>query len=422
MKRTTRTQTGLAAAFGALTLLSACGGGGDSGSSASTTTGTLAALPKATGPVSGSSSSSIGSLATTGLALKSWGSSALWNSSSKSRAMCETGLLVRDALSEAMSPDKIACYLGAIQKSGGFSSDIATGSYVYVKLQNMPGDASNQPRIKMKIVKSGGAITGFEMFSCFAANGATQSEYFNQTISSGSVSMISKNIGSDSGNTYGSKCSVSGTVDSSYAWTSKSLSVERLWDGTANSNGSFSQAATITQRASSLIVNGYQKGTFGNGATANIFTNKFYTVAQLLNASTPKNLALGDGSGKYSMDWCIDSNSNGNCTGEGTAFAASGTDAWTGDDRLKMGTPSSSTYYTEANAGSLPSSTPTVSVTFDTAEQWNCSLPSEYMTVDLSNMADTSTALGAAMAACDDALSYRNDTGATDGYPCGDAR
>ncbi|MBL7687040.1 MAG: hypothetical protein JNJ49_03325, partial [Bdellovibrionaceae bacterium] len=81
-----------------------------------------------------------------------------------------------------------------------------------------------------------------------------------------------------------------------------------------------------------------------------------------------------------------------------------------------------SAYYTEANAGSLPSSTPTVTVTFDTAEQWNCSLPSEYMTVDLSNMADTSTALGAAMAACDDALSYRNDTGATDGYPCGDAR
>lgn len=406
--------------FASLGMLNAsCTSNSSSTTSASTSTGTLSSLPKATGPVTGASSASDGVLAVTGLQLKAWGKASRWTAGS-SRAMCETGLLVRDALSQAMSPDKVACYLGAIQSTGGFASDIATGNYVYVKLVNLPGNAGSEPHIKMRITKTDGAISSFEMFSCFEGTGTTQSEYFIQSISGGVASMTTKNVGSGGGATYGSKTTVSGTLNSSYAWTSKSLTVERIWNG--GTNGSFSQKASITQRPTSLIVNGYQTGTQGAGASRNIFTNKFYTVIQALSTTTPKAMALADGSGKYDMNWCVDANQDSSCTGEATSWTGASTDSWNGDTLARLGTASSGTYYTEANAGSLVSTTPTVSVSFDTAEQWNCTLPAEILTVDLSNMQNTATAIGAAFAACDEQLSYQNESDATGGYPCQDAR
>lgn len=397
----------------------------------------ISAVPKATGPVNGtgasalevaekvsSKSSAVSAFAaTTGQALKSWNNSSLWTSA-KSRAMCETGSLMQDAMDGAMSPDKIACYVGAIQTAGKFGAlTIDDGNYVYFKLTNLPSSASYQPRIKMKIVKTAGAITTFEMFSCFDnSTGTTQTEYLSSVISNGSATLTSKNIGSSGTSSWGASTSVTGALDSSYNWNSKQIVVNRTYGDTAYS-ATYSQNATITQRTSSFLLSGYNKGSWGTGVNKQLWTNKFYVGVQGLNMSTPKNIALGDGTAKFGMDYCVNPQGGGgtSCNGsEGTKFNSSGTDSWTGDTRVKLTTASDGDYYATASAGSLPSSTPNVSVSFGTGETWDCTA-SSFTSLDLSDFATTTTALGAAIADCDAKYSFNKDGGGS-GYVCGSAQ
>ena len=397
----------------------------------SSSTGTISSLPKATGPVDGSSASAFEAInglsmsdvttsaATTGVALKSWNNSSLWGAT-KSRAMCETGSLLQDAFDGAMSPDKIACYVGAVQAANKFSGQtIDDGNYVYFKLVNLPSAGGYQPRIKMKIVKSGGAITTFEMFSCFDnSTGTTQTEYLSSTISNGSVSLTSKNIGGSGTQSYGSSTSVSGTVDSSYKWNSKTITVDRFFTDTGNS-GSFSQNATVTQLTSSFRLSGYNKGSWGSGASKQVWTNKFYIAVQGLNMSTPKSVSLGDGSASYAMDFCQNPQGGGgtSCTGaEATKFSATAVDSWLGDTRAKLTPATGGDYYSIANSGSVPSSTPTVSVSFTGAQTWDCT-NSSFISVDMSDFNNTSTTLGAAIATCDAKYSFNKDGGSS-GYYC----
>lgn len=420
--------------------LAGCSSDSSTSSDSASSTGSISSVPKATGPVNGtgasaleaasamqsglSSSSVHAAAATTGVKLTAWNKSSRWTSST-SRAMCETGSLMRDAFDGAMQPDKIACYVGAIQSAGLFgSTTVDSGEYIYFKLKNLPDSASYQPRIKMKIVKTSGAITTFEMFSCFDnSTGTTQTEYLNSVISDGSVAITAKNIGSQGTSSWGSSTSVSGAVDSSYNWNSKSITVSRSYSDTANS-ATFSQNAEITQKTSNFVLSGYNKGSWGTGVNKQIWTNAFYTVIQGLNMTTPKAVALGDGSGKYSMNYCLNPQGGGgtSCNGsETTKFSGTGLDSWDGDTYAKLGTASSGAYYSTANAGSVPSSTPDVSVSFGTGQTWDCTA-SSFVEVDLSNFANTSTTLGAAISSCDAKYSFQNDNDATDGYACGSAQ
>lgn len=412
----------------AVLALSACSDDNPADSSGSgVDTGQITNLPKATSEVvSGGAGASLGSLeAVTGLALKSWGKSSQWTG--KSRAMCETGQNIKDGLQEAMQPDKILCYVGAIQKAGGFgSTTIDDGEYVHFKLTNMPDAGAFEPRIKMKIVKSGGAITTFEMFSCFTSDGGggvQQSEYLNQTISGGEASITSKYVGSEGGNSFGSQATVTGTVNSSYEWLSKEISLQRFFDGSANSFGQFGQKYTITQAASNMILDGYSTGTFGSGASTNRFTNIFYSSIQTLNASTPKDMALGDGSSKFNFDWCIDTDADGSCADEagGNRFSGASTESWDGDTLSNLGDASAGDFFSDVNSATLASNDGIPSVSFGASETWDCAA-SSFVSVDLTDMEDATSSLGAAFAACDAKFDFREDDDAGDGYACGGAQ
>lgn len=394
----------------------------DTGSeSSASSTGDISGLPKATAPVSSSSSSSMSSLAaSTGLALKNWEDSTKWTSS-ESRAMCETGLVVKDAIKEAMNPDKILCYIGSVSKAGKFSGTLKTdGTYNYFKLTNMPGLGSFEPKIKVKIVKTGSSITQFEMFSCFSGTNASpvQTEYINQSISQGSASITTIYAGSESGNTYGSKTSVTGTVDANYNWLTKSLTIDRAWDGTANGYGSNGQSVEISQEADYLTISGYNKGTFQR----DMFDNAFYTAIQLLNASTPKNLALGDGSAKYNFSYKYDSDDDGDWADEsgGNVFTDSGTASWNGDTRQNIGTASDGDYYSLVNSESAPAVGSIPTVTFDSSsnQDWDCAAPSgeSFAEADLADSETASTTLGTLMAACESSYGFNQEN--SDGYVC----
>lgn len=411
----------LLAAMACLTML-ACSDDNTDDETSSSTTSQVSGLPKATDAVSSSSSSGfsekVGSLAaTTGLALASWEDATKWTAT-ESRAMCETGLGVKDALSEAMSPDKILCYVGSIIGANKVSGTLVETNYNYMRLTNFPENSmSMTPLIKMKIVRTAGAITTFEMFSCFGGTDVSpvQTEYFIQSISDGTSSLSSIYAGSEGGNSYGSRASVSGTVDASYAWLSKTMNISRFWNG--GSGGNFGQKVTITQNAGNFLVDGYSTGSWGT----NIFTNRYYTSIQLLNASTPKAIALGDGSSKYEVDWCNDSNSNSSCADEtgGNRFTSGQVYAsWLGDTRQNLGTASDGDYYTDVSSATLRTNDGIPTVAFTSGETWDCTLPSgsSWVDADLADMMTTGTTLGNAFAACDNKYQFANNS--SDGYVC----
>jgi hypothetical protein len=405
--------------------LAACAKKSSTEESASTSVA-LAALPKATAPVVGNSGSALGVesfAATTGIALKASGVAANWTS--KSREACEVAQATREIFSEAMSPDKIGCYMGAVLKNNKFSgANVLSGDYVYFKLQNMGeggGGGGVEPRVKMKAVLTNGVVTTFEMFSCFSASGSTpiQSEYLSVVNSDSDVTLTSKYIGSESGNSYGSSISAVGEINSSGQWLSKTINAQKFWNG--GSNGAFYQVGSFTQYANYLLFSLSSYGAFGpTGANRYYFSAAMYGASQILNSSTPKDLALGDMSVKYAIDSCQDTNSSGGCNAGDSRFNTSATVSVDGDLLTRLGTASNGTYYATANAGSTPSVTTSVSVSFAAAETWDCTTSGTWGTVDLTDMANASSALGIDMAACDSAYSYRQDDG-SNGYACGAA-
>lgn len=377
-------------------------------------------LPANTDPVTSNSSSgltqkAINALAAvTGLNLSSWSDTSNWQASN-SRAMCEVGQALKESLSEAMNPDKIKCYVGAIQASGGLSGiNIEGGSDVYFKLTNFPENPSMEPRIKMKITRDSlDRINHFEMWSCFDHNGSNyvQSEYALQTIDANlAISSYSKHVGTYGSNSYGGASTVTGQLDSGFNWTSKSMTLQRYHSGSGSSH---SQSLSVTQNSSSFIVSGYNAGSWGQ----DIFSNSFYAAVQGLNMSSPKSIALGDGSANYNLDWCFDSDSDDDCSDEsgGNRHTSSTIDSWNGDTRENLGTASSGDYYSLVSSATVPPVSSVSAISFSGDEAWDCSATT-FADVDLTNMENTSTALGQAFEACDNKYDFSDDS--SGGYAC----
>ncbi|MEM7646585.1 MAG: hypothetical protein AAF203_06735 [Pseudomonadota bacterium] len=401
-----------------LFLLTHCGSNEDS--PVEVAGSTIGTLPANTDPVIDVSSSSVTQkaiealAAVTGLPLRSWADTNNWQSSN-SRAMCEVGQALKEALSEAMNPDKIKCYVGAVHSSGAMGSvTIDDGSDVYFQLTNFPENPNMQPRIKMRITKNAaGLINRFEMWSCFDHNGSNyvQSEYILQTINDDlSVSSFTKHTGSYGSETYGGTSTVSGQLNSSYQWISKSMQLQRYYGGTGFSH---SQDLNVTQRSGSYVVSGYNAGSWGQ----DIFSNAFYAAVQGLNMASPKDIALGDGSANYNFDWCFDSDSDSDCSDEsgGNRHTGSSIDSWNGDTRQNLGTASDGDYHSEVNSASVPSVSSVSAISFSGDEIWDCQPASAFVDADMSNMEDTSTPLGQAFAACDGKYDYQEEGS---GYAC----
>lgn len=398
------------ASFLALLLVS-CSGSDDSSVLSGST---ISTLPSNTDPVVGESSSGFSTLAAlTGLKLDQWGNASNWQSGN-SRAMCEVGQILKESLAEAMNPDKIKCYVGAVAQFNNFGT-IDDGNDVYFQLVNFPESPSLAPRIKMKITKnSSGRIDRFEMWSCFDHNGSNfvQSEYILQTIDSNlAITSYTKHTGSDGSTTYGGTSTVNGTLNSSYQWLSKSMSLAREYNSTGATH---QQEVDITQRSSSFVVSGYNAGTWGQDR----FTNALYAVVQGLDMSSPKNIALGDGTASFNLDWCFDSDSDTDCSDESgpNRYVSTGVDSWNGDTQVNLSSASDGDYFSEVSGAVVPSVSSVSTISFSGGEVWDCNAPSTFLDADLADMENTGTALGAAFAACDNKYDFADQ--GSDGYAC----
>jgi hypothetical protein len=392
MKMTLRFYCSLMAGLVLAGTLVSCGSDNDRSSSSST----LSSLPESTGPVSSTAliagllgGKVVQNLATTGQSLNS-----LSFSSGQSLPFCENANIIKSILSEMAQPDKILCYMGKMESNGLMSgiSNVADGQFHYMKLLNMGGGGSNsEPTIKFKIAKTGSSISSFVMYSCFSGttSAPTQSEFISQTFTGADLSsatIISKNIGSstESGTTssYGSSVTVTGTYSfTTGEWTSaKSITANRYYAQTGTYTGNYAMTLTGTEYADTFRASVAMNGGFGSDT----YSNRFYTVMQLIRGDSIADLAFGDGASNYVMSY--DQNN------DGADFTDTNTAAWDGDTKA-VGTYSSSSYKSLVDAGTVPSAPSTGSVTFTGDEAWDCSLPSGESWVSINFTASTEASI-----------------------------
>ncbi|MBF0298983.1 MAG: hypothetical protein HQK51_09710 [Oligoflexia bacterium] len=372
-------------------------------------------------------------LATTGKVLKDVGYSDVTGATTPSRAACEALNMLKETYQNAVTPDKIKCYIGAIMDNAadaGLTTAINTSgsAYNYFTIAENGGSG----KVKFKIVKSAGLVTEFEMFECMDMTAPTvQQGYIRTTISGTAVNMVVKHIGSFTAgvntNTFKNDFSVSGVI-SGKDFVSKQLTSifwnQGNWSGNANTGYG---KVVIDEYSNSFKLNAFQhfEGTgswscqSGTCGYANYQSNTIFGIVQLLNSS-PGNMAsiaAGDGSIKANL---ITRNKSAQgstpTTAEAEACTTSGgscwaqnetiTEAWNGDTLDRQTFDANSFGYTEVNATtpSLTQSSPTIA--FGASETWDCSTISAedteagaaFQTVTIGG---TDTVVGAALAACD---------------------
>lgn len=364
-----------------------------------TTTGaaTLADLPKATGTTTASAAATIQrgnelQSATTGVELDSW-YTAFNGATAKSQTFCQFGLMVKDVVRAASQPDKIACYLGVMEKYStvsGWPSNGSDGNYHYVTLTNAGG---GDGKIKFKVTKTGSIITGMEMFSGFG--GSAQTEYISMSMSGGTITLTSVQYYNGNGQTNLGRVTVTGTINSSGTWTSAKTVVAESSRTETTPSRSENTRVDLTQYADRFVVQGYRTGT-DNGAA---FTDQVYSLVQFLNPIPLGSLALGEGTAKMSMT-------------HATFGSFAQTRAWNGDTGLPISPASTADYFATVTAATLPSAPASYNTSFAAAEQWDLLTPSgeTASTVDFNNIsADASAA--AEFNACNTNYGFTEESG-----------
>lgn len=353
----------------------ACSKKSDDAAAPAATVNEFSSLPEVTGPVSSNAPASIrpnklnAFAATTGVALSSVETSTF---TGKSLQMCENVNYIKEVLREAAGPDKILCYMGKMKETGVLPSslNIGDGAVHYIKLTNLESSSGNSsPRVKFQIVKNGSSIETFKMWSCFSgtSDAPTQSEYISQTFSGTNVTVVTKNTGSESGVSYGSSMSATGTFESG-SWTSKNITGNRYYNSGSSSNG---MSINLDQYANTLSMQIAMGGVYGSSS----FSNRFFTVVEILNGSKLSTIAIGDGSTKYTMSY----DANNDSTPE---FSETSVKSWNGDTQTNLSTASDGSLYTSANAGTVPSAPSATAVTFSGDEAWDCTAPEGSAFVD----------------------------------------
>lgn len=360
-------------------------------------TNVFSSLPEVTGPVLSVASSSVlqglgkvsAQAATTGVSLSSPGTFA----SGTSPAMCENINLIKEILREASGPDKILCYMGKMKSSGVIPSSmtIDDGEVKYIKLKNLGEGGSVDPVVRFKIVKTDGAITTFEMASCFGGSSSpVQSEYIKQTFSGTTASVVTKNKGSESTMSYGSSMTTTGEYDN--GWVSKNISGFRYYSDSSSSSGNV-MTLNLDQFSDIFKMAIAMNGTY-SGST---FSNRFFTVAQVLGTEKLATLAIGDGSSKAEMSYTQGSPCSSNCS-----HTFSNTVSWNGDTKTDLSTASTGDYYTAASAGTVPSApNSSQTVSFSGDEAWDCTVPDGGSFVE-ADFSAGGTAIQEGMQSCND--------------------
>ncbi len=347
----------------------------------------IASLPKATASVSATSSILVKPVATTGTLVKDL-NTITWTGNS--RGLCEAGSIVKDALRETGTGDKILCYIGVMERNNLFNASYDGTDKYYTLAPAADEEDPQTMRIKFNITESGGQISNFKMWTC--ENGSTQSQYLSLVNADGEVDMVavSRFSSSSGGNTFsnGNRATVEGTVSSTGAWTSKTLTSRyegsSTYEGNTFTNDGYAQ---IIQAATSLTLSAFQMGTYNDGS-AHTFSSEVFGAMEILGAGSLSTFALGDGSLKFVVDY------------GGTSD--SGTTSWTGDDQNVLGDVTSGTFYSTANGGTVPTAA-AQTITFDSSasEDWDCTAPSGATFTDIASSSFTAT-VEAGIATCDE--------------------
>lgn len=343
-------------------LMSGCGS--DDGSSSKPAT--IDSLPKGTGQVASSQgamklfanvifdlASMIGfpiasnrsGVSTTGTKL-STATSLSW--SGKSAYFCESIRVVRDTFREVSSPDKILCYLGAMDKKSIFTN--VYGQSEQYQYYQFTGDMPF--KVKFRIDKGDAGISLFQMYMC---ENDSQSEFVGTTIETdGTVSLTSVYSGGGGGWTGSAKATVTGHINSSGVWKDKVMTSQ--YTG-ASSGYSGSGSSTITQGSGDLTIEGFHSGSHDS----NSFSAREYAKVATLNTGSLETFALGDGTAKVIQAYGAESHND--------------IKSWIGDTAANKSPASAGDHYSAANAGTPPAIT-TVSTSFGTGQTWNCAVES----------------------------------------------
>ncbi|MBM4316278.1 MAG: hypothetical protein FJ116_02220 [Deltaproteobacteria bacterium] len=403
----------LAVVSGAGALFTACSS--DSSSSSATPSVTsLAALPAATGPVTSSREQAIRP-ASAGRALTAWHDNDGDNwGAAKSGPMCQAGEMVMRMLSDAAQPDKILCYVGAMEASGFFTASYNGSNRFYV-LSNPPtalvrgqdGRAVGDMPIKFNITKTGAAITDFKMWMCMTTSknrAADQMEYVSTSLTNGTATVTSVGVHAGAGFSASQRTVATGNFNSSGDWTSKNITNTGSFSGGAGASAfQHKQQLSLTQGTDNYVLNGYFNGY--HGGFSNTQTGQIYAKIQGLNLSSLATAALGDGTAYYSFTFPGPGKDSGQ---RPTTYSA--TRSWNGDTQSPV-TADSGVYYSAVNGQTLPDAAAISEPSFEGAEAWNCDTTDQTVTtIDMgSNSFLGNASLQAALLSCNSQYGFSNN-------------
>jgi len=354
----------------ALAMVYGCGGGGVTNTGSDDATfGSIGDLPRATSPMTSttttsSMSKSLAKAATTGLTLGS--ASEADFSANSSRGACEITNIVKESIGSAAQADQILCYVGTMNDSfdnlvdaNGDAIDIYDGQYHIFNL-NISDDDYAPDRIKMKIVKdSNGSITSFEMFMCAnSPAGPVQNEYTSQEINGTAFTMRAVGNHADQEGTGSHAVDVTGTLNDSGVFVEKIITTANSGTWGSDQGASY---GVLTQVPGEFDFSGYRYGSYqdpenGEGS----YEDAIYGAGELLNDTSAniQLLAMGDGAVQFS---------SAGLSGE-EEWVHQDSEAWDGDTTLPVDT---NEFLEEALSGSLPDVSD-VSIAFATDETWDC--------------------------------------------------
>lgn len=368
--------------------LNGCGSNSTGGGNAAVTS--LSAIPTATGPVVSSRSkdenqSAINSQQSNN-ETRPWVSmkASDWSNNTwtgKSAPLCDAGNQVAQLFRDASQPDKILCYISAMETGGLFTGDNYDNTWKYYEVQNVPSRTGRASlKVKFKIQKgSNGGIVDFKMFTADAARTdrvCSNGEFIHADLSSGAT--ITTVYSGEHGK---ARIQATGTLNSEGKWSSKQITANNFW-----SNGSFDSGnySVLNQYSDYLTLSGSMIYNHSGGTNQ----NQIYSKIALVNADNFANLEFGAGSTKMQSDW----------NGGGADFQAARSWSSIGDRILST----SGAYYNDVSGATLSEVKSTNQIStdsnFTSGETWDCTADEPGSSFAQVNFASGSAAAG--IAAC----------------------
>ncbi|MBX7148685.1 hypothetical protein K1X76_06325 [bacterium] len=304
----------------------ACGSSGSGSGTTGASISDIGDLPRATSAVTEAISGSLGrsiqpDFAESGKVLSEVDDSSF--DSDSSMAMCLTTQGVKQSLKNMSFADMVLCYMQSSMENeanSGVTADLYDGNahtFAVTFLNAPEGEGPGEDFVvKMQVTKSGDVITDFKMWSCTAGNQTDYINYNNGT----SLSITTKSAWDDEHGTGNQVATITGELNDSLEFTSKSMVTQYVSNSVDNDGEGFGET-TFDQGPDTATIASSEDGSFSSGEDTETYSNHTYAIAELLNDDAMTTIAIGDGAAKYSMSG----------THGGDDYEDSGTESWNGD-------------------------------------------------------------------------------------------